>query len=153
MGLVSNPDHALGLTARKRDLKANVRNIFLQAEVTLYYGGLIDFPIIWNMFALLDQNWFLLYFYVCMFVCFCIVGPLLMANLILQFWLGWNGVIFFLNSAFEVSYFSNFHIYLNKPLKNHVWMHFVHPFRSEFTTSTSSFLGKGSLICHIFLFQ
>lgn len=66
---MGNPDHALGLTARKSDLKANVRNTFLQAEVTLYYGGLIEFPIIWNMFALLDQNWFLLYFYVCMFVC------------------------------------------------------------------------------------
>lgn len=46
MGLVGNPDHALGLTARKSDLKANVRNIFLQVEVTLYCGGLIDFPII-----------------------------------------------------------------------------------------------------------
>lgn len=43
---MGNPHHALGLTARKSNLKANVRNIFMQAEVTLYYGGLIDFPII-----------------------------------------------------------------------------------------------------------
>lgn len=86
-GLVGNPDYSLGLTAGKSDLKANVLNIFLQAEVTLYCSGLIDFPLIWNMFALLDQNCFFIVF-LCLFVCVCIVGLLLMANLILQFWLG-----------------------------------------------------------------
>lgn len=43
---MGSPDHALGLATGKSDLKANVRNIFLQAEVTLYCAGLIDFPII-----------------------------------------------------------------------------------------------------------
>lgn len=83
-GLVGNPDHALGLTAGKSDLKANVRNIFLQTEMTLYFGGLIEFPLILTCMHFWTRTGF---YCISMFVCL-FLGVLLMANLILQVWLG-----------------------------------------------------------------